>query len=364
VREHGVAATLAAVRDGAPIHGIDVEALRHRLATASGEQDLERAAAAGGRLICPGDGEWPVVLDDLRWVNRDCFGLWVIGNRSLADLTERAVAMVGTRVATDYGVRVTSDIATGLADRGWTVVSGLAFGIDGAAHGAALAVGGLTVAVLACGVDVPYPEGHRALYERIAAEGLICSEHPPGASPQRPRFLVRNRVIAALGAGTVVVEAALRSGARSTAGHATALNRHLMVVPGPVTSATSAGCHALLRERPDAVVVTRAEDVIEQCGHMGELAPPQSGPATIRDALGPMVARVLEGAPVQKGAAVESIAAAAGVSVPVAAAALAALATAGLVARDGERWAMTAAGRADRKARRAESGSALPLDWW
>src|SRR5213076_2650534 len=182
--------------------------------------------------------------------------------------------------------------------------------------------------------------------------GLICSEHPPGAAPQRPRFLVRNRIIAALSAGTVVVEAALRSGARSTASHAAAINRHVMVVPGPITSATSAGCHQLLRDRPDAVVVTRADEVIEQCGHLGELAAVVPGPTTVRDALGPTVARVFEGVPVRKGADTASVAAAVGVAVDVAGAALAALGAAGLVESADDRWVMTTAGRRDRTSRR------------
>ena len=364
VREHGVVATLEAVRKRAPIGAIDIDGMHHRLVSASGQRDLDRAAAVGARLLCPGDADWPAPLDDLRWVDRDCLGLWVRGPLSLSTACEQAVAIVGTRVATDYGAHVAADLAGGLAERGWTVVSGLAFGIDGVAHRSALAVGGATVAVLACGVDVPYPTGHRSLYERIAAEGLVVSEHPPGAAPQRPRFLVRNRIIAALASGTVVVEAALRSGARSTATHAGLLNRHLMVVPGPVTSATSAGCHQLLRDRPDAVVVTRVEEVVEQCGHVGELASPLSGPSTVRDALGPTVGRVFEGVPVRRAASASAVAATAGVSLDVATAALAALATAGLVEHVEGGWAMTTAGRADRRARRRPAGDALPFDGW
>jgi DNA processing protein len=364
VREHGVVATVEAVRNGMPIGGLDTDGLRHRLSTASGERDLERAAATGARLLCPGDPDWPSLLDDLRWVDRDCLGLWVRGPLSLSETCEQSAAIVGTRVATDYGAHVATELSSGLAERGWTVVSGLAYGIDGVAHRAALACGGPTVAVLACGVDVAYPSGHRSLYDRIAAEGLVVTEHPPGAAPQRPRFLIRNRIIAALSLGTVVVEAALRSGARSTATHAALLNRHLMVVPGPVTSATSAGCHQLLRDRPDAVVVTRAEEIVEQCGHMGELATQVSGPATVRDALGPTVARVLEGVPVVRASTAAAIAATAGVGIEVAHAALAALATAGLVEQTDGRWGMTTAGRGDRKARRRGTSIELPFDGW
>ena len=364
VRQHGVLAAVDAVRTGAPIGGMDTDGMRHRLNGASGDRDLERAASIGAQLVCPGDAGWPALLDDLSWVDRDCLGLWARGPLSLPDVCEQSVAIVGTRVATDYGAHVATDFAAGLAERGWTVVSGLAYGIDGVAHRSALASGGPTVAVLACGVDVPYPSGHRSLYDRIVDEGLVVTEHPPGAAPQRPRFLVRNRIIAALSLGTVVVEAALRSGARSTATHAGLLNRHLMVVPGPITSATSAGCHQLLRDRPDAVVVTRVDEIVEQCGHMGELAVQVSGPATVRDALGPTVARVLEGVPVRRASAAPAIAATAGVSVDVAVAALAALATAGLVHQVDGGWAMTTAGQADRKARRAPAPGGLPFDDW
>ena len=363
IRSHGVAQTLDDIAAGAPIDGIDVAALQHRLRTASGEADLAAAAAVGARLVCPGDDEWPPLLDDLRWVDRDCLGLWVRGERSLAQTTERAVAVVGTRAATDYGVHVAGQLSYELAELGWTIVSGLAFGIDATAHRGALAAGGLTVAVLACGVDVPYPRGNLSLYDRIAAEGLVVSEHPPGAAPQRPRFLVRNRIIAALSAGTVVVEMAPRSGARSTATHAAFLNRHVMCVPGPVTRATSAGCHQFLRDRPDAVLVTKAAEVVEQCGHMGELAAPETGPTVTRDLLGPTVARVLEGVPVHGVADVASIARTAGTNLDVTAASLAALAATGLVRRVDEKWGMTTDARRDRRAR-ASGVDQLALDWW
>jgi DNA processing protein len=364
VREHGVLGALDAVRRGAAIGGMDTDGLRHRLAGASGARDLQRAHALGARLVCPGDADWPAALDDLRWVDRDCLGLWVRGPLGLAEACEQSASIVGTRVATDYGAQVAAELSAGLAERGWTVVSGLAYGIDGVAHRSALAAGGPTIAVLACGVDVPYPSGHRSLYERIVDEGLVVTEHPPGAAPQRPRFLVRNRIIAALSLGTVVVEAALRSGARSTATHAGLLNRHLMVVPGPITSATSAGCHQLLRDRPDAVVVTRAEEIVEQCGHMGELAAAVTGPATVRDALGPTVGRVFEGVPVRRASSAASIAATVGVSPEVAVASLAALAAAGLVERVEDRWAMTVAGRADRRARTRQPAVELPFGGW
>jgi DNA processing protein len=314
--------------------------------------------------VCPGDEEWPRGLDDLQQRDLDCLGLWACGPLRLSDATERSVAVVGTRAATDYGVHVAHDLGVGLAERGWTVVSGLAYGIDAAAHRGALVGDGTTVAVLACGVDAPYPAGNRPLYERIAAEGLVLSEHPPGASPRRHRFLVRNRVIAALSLGTVVVEMAPRSGAKSTAMHAVYLNRFVMAVPGPVTSPMSVGCHQFMRDRPDVLLVTKADEVIEQCGHLGELAEQPTGPVRPRDLLGPTLGRVFEGVPVQRPAGVPSIATAAAVSVRAASAGLAALASQGLVeCDDADRWVMTPLGRKDRKANR-DAYRQEELDWW
>ena len=170
--------------------------------------------------------------------------------------------MVGSRAATGYGGHVAGEIAADLGERGWAIVSGGAYGIDAAAHRGALAAEAVTIAVLACGVDYPYPAGHADLFAAIAAQGLVISEWPPGRHPGRMRFLVRNRVIAALGCGTVIVEAGERSGALNTARHAANLGKPLMAVPGPVTSAQSAGCHRIIREW-GANCVTRAADIIE-----------------------------------------------------------------------------------------------------
>ena len=360
----GVSQALADIRRGVAINEVEVDGLRHRLQTASGEADLEAAARCDARLVCPGDEEWPSSLDDLGWVGRAAFGLWVCGPLTLTEATAQSVAIVGTRTATDYGASVAGDMAYDLAERGWSVVSGLAYGIDSAAHRGVLAAGGTTIGVLACGIDVPYPGGNKPLYKRLTDEGLVVSEHPPGSAPQRFRFLVRNRIIAALSLGTVVVEMAIRSGARSTAAHAAAINRHVMAVPGPVTSVMSGGCHRLLRERPETVLVTSAAEVVEQCGHMGELAERESAPARTRDLLGPMVARVFEGVPVQRHADAAGIANAAGVGISVATAALAALAAAGLVECVGDRWAMTTEGRRDRRARSGGGVDQLELAWW
>jgi DNA processing protein len=240
--------------------------------------------------------------------------LWLRGGATPDEAFERAVALVGARAATGYGSHVAAELAYGLADRGWSVVSGGAFGIDAAAHRAALAAGGLTVSVLACGVDRPYPVAHASLFERIMESGLLVSEWPPGAAPHRHRFLVRNRVIAALARGTVVVEAAQRSGARQTLGRARRLGRAVMVVPGPVTSALSVGSHAELRT-PGTTLVTGVAEVLEEVGRIGDdLAPlPTSAPRP-HDALDPLSARVLDAVLPRRGRTAEQVAAAAGVS--------------------------------------------------
>lgn len=267
-------------------------ATRRAVATADPQRDLDAVAALGGRLVCPGDAEWPDLLDDLD-VRRP-LALWVRGPASLRDLTERAIAIVGSRAATPYGNQVAAELAVELGDRGWSTVSGGAYGIDAAAHRGALAAGAPTAAVLACGVDVSYPSGNRRLFDDIADAGLLVSEWPPGASPTRLRFLWRNRVIAALGRGTVVVEMGHRSGARRTCGEAARLGRYVMAMPGPVTSAVSAGCHVLLRAR-EAELVTSAREVLELVARIGEDTEPDAEAAgTARDRLSREAQRVLD----------------------------------------------------------------------
>jgi DNA processing protein len=345
------------------VRDLDVTAYAARILDVDGERELAAAARIGARLVCPGDDEWPLGLDDLESVGAQCLAVWVRGQAPLSELCDRAVAIVGTRAATDYGAGIARSLAIGLAEHGWTVVSGLALGIDAAAHRGALAAGGATVAVLACGVDVAYPKAHRELADACVTTGAIVSEHPLGSAPHRARFLVRNRLIAALSAGTVVVEAAPRSGARSTARHAGELFRHVMAVPGPVSSTTSAGCHQLLRDRPDTVLVTKADEVLEQVGPLGQFAERVSGPVRRRDLLGPVVSRVFEAVPVQRPAAAERIAVTAGLRLDAVAPALAALAAAGLVAQRGDGWSMTSLGRDERFAESGETGE-LPLGWW
>ncbi|GAB3633469.1 DNA-processing protein DprA [Microbacterium shaanxiense] len=225
-------------------------------------RSLQGAHEVGARLLLPGDPEWPEAIDDLG--EHAPVLLWVRGDVGRLSMTER-VSIVGARAASAYGESVASEFAGDLAASGTLVVSGGAYGIDGAAHRAALGVGGGTVAFLAGGVDRAYPAGHQQLFERIRSTGAMVSELPCGAAPTKWRFLARNRLIAALGMATVVVEAGWRSGSLNTAGHAAALGRPLGAVPGPVTSAASAGCHRLLREY-DARCVTSTEEVRELLG--------------------------------------------------------------------------------------------------
>jgi DNA processing protein len=291
-----------------------------------GERLLSEATRLGVRLVCPADDEWPHQVRDLIRISRGHTGfpvdrdtdpplaLWVRGPLRLDEALARSVSVVGARAASEYGAYVATDLAHGLAERGWTVVSGGALGIDGAAHRAALAAGGRTVAVLACGVDRPYPVSHTNLFEQIGEQGLVISEWPPDSPAFRLRFLIRNRLIAAASAGTVVVEAAIRSGARQTLGRARLLGRPALVVPGPVTSAMSVGCHEELR-REGSRAVASVEHVIEEVGRIGaDLAPLPERPVRPHDRLDPLAQQVLDAVPARRFHSAEQIAAAAGVS--------------------------------------------------
>jgi DNA processing protein len=309
------------------------------------EAALRRAQRLGARIVVPADQDWPAGLRSLATLELDIGGrvnrdvrpplcLWARGAHALHEAFERSVAVVGARAATGYGTHITTDLAYGLAEREWTIVSGGAFGIDAAAHRAALAAGGLTIAVLACGIDRPYPAGNASLFEHIAESGLLISEWPPGAEPLRHRFLIRNRVIAAATRGTVVVEASARSGASQTMSRVLALNRIAMVVPGPVTSAMSVGCHELLRNHPQTRLVTGLPHVLEEVGRIGEyLAEPPSGRRHPRDSLDEESALVLEAVPRRGAADPEELAARAGVGLRTVLRKLAHLEMTGLIVR-------------------------------
>lgn len=281
-------------------------------------RDLERAAGRGIRFLVPGDEEWPDQLDDLEEVEGvggmqgRPFGLWVRGPLRL-DSLRGSVAVVGSRSATTYGEDVARGLGAGLAREDRAVVSGAAFGIDQAAHRGALALRGPSVAVLACGVDRAYPAAHRDLLDHHAAHGAIVSELPPGCAPMRMRFLARNRLIAALACGTVLVEAATRSGALNTAAWTDALSRPLMGVPGSVTSAQSQGVHHWIRSGA-AALVTSAPDVLEVVSSSGEhLLEEPRAPDRARDRLPRRHQQVLDAVPVHRAAPLESVARTAGV---------------------------------------------------
>lgn len=290
------------------------------------QETLGRTRRLGARVVIPEDPEWPSRLTDLTRICMDrddsierdtapplC--LWVRGPGRLDQVLERSVTVVGARAATGYGAHTARQFGYDLAARDWTVVSGGAFGIDAHAHRGALAGGGVTVVVLACGVDRPYPAAHANLFDRIAEDGLLLSEWPPGAEPFRHRFLIRNRVLAAATLGTVVVEAGARSGARQTLRRAGQLGRCRMAVPGPVTSAMSVGCHEDLRD-PEVVLVTGVPHILEELGRMGaDLAPMPRGPERSRDRLGPEERRLAEALLIRKPLSCEAVAARAGVPV-------------------------------------------------
>jgi DNA processing protein len=313
-------------------------------------EDLELLARRGGRLITPDCDEWPplafAAFGGAKATVRPHGGppmvLWALGPARLDEVVHRAAAVVGTRAATAYGEHVAADLAAGLVERDVAVVSGGAYGIDGAAHRAALAADGITAAVLAGGVDIPYPAGHSALLHRIGQHGLLFTEYPPGVRPARHRFLTRNRLVAAVAGAAVVVEAGLRSGAANTAAWARALGRVVAAVPGPVTSSASAGCHALLRN--GAELVTRADDIVELVGRIGELASEEPRPATALDGLGEAERQVYEALPGRGAATVDEIAVAAGLVPEQVLGPLAILEVAGFAQRHDGRWRIVRAG--------------------
>jgi DNA processing protein len=310
---------------------------RLRLPWLPDDADMAAACHDGIRLVCPGDLEWPDALDELGPARP--YALWVRGQAGLHLTCPRSVSVVGARAATGYGAHVAGEIAADLGEAGWAVVSGGAYGIDAAAHRGALATGAVTIAVLACGVDYAYPAGHAGLFAEIAEHGLVVSEWPPGRHPARLRFLVRNRTIAALTCGTVIVEAGERSGALNTARHAAQLGKPLMAVPGPVTSAQSAGCHRIIREW-GATCVTRADDIIEMLSPLsadpsGILGPSSASP---RDELDPDSARVLDALPARGAAGTSTIAAEAGVDLDTVLRCLGLLAGVGYIERCDRGW--------------------------
>jgi DNA processing protein len=298
VREHGPVEAMQLILSGAVSKEV-ADATSARAGSVDPRRDLDAAEGYGIRLVVPESDEWPHFafaclersgLSRLatyaggvreRWEGGEPvppLALWVKGALTVESLAVRSVGIVGSRSATPYGSQVATELGYGLGLRGFTVVSGGAYGIDSAAHRGALAAGGSTVLVSAGGLDRPYPPSSANLYAEAAEMGALVSESPPGSAPHRGRFLTRNRLIAALSTGTVVVEAAARSGALNTAKHCGRLGRPLMAVPGPVTSVMSEGCHSLLRAEPrQAALVASVNDVVELIGGLGEAVPSDAG---------------------------------------------------------------------------------------
>ena len=314
----GAEGLLTALRDDKDVAGLLADASARLSVADDAHRDLERADRLGIRWVVPGDAEWPRSFDDLDLAETlertggAPLGVWVRGPVRLSELSA-PVAIVGARSATTYGESAAAELAAGVARAGSVVISGAAYGIDQAAHRGALAARGQTVAVLACGADRSYPSAHRDLLDHLARHGAVVAEVGLGCAPMRQRFLSRNRLIAALARGTVVVEAAARSGAINTAGWATRLGRPLMAVPGPLSSATSEGTHQLIRDGA-ATLVTRGEHVLEAVAPIGQHTTERArGPDRPRDLLTSREQRVLEAVPVARPAAAGSIARTAGI---------------------------------------------------
>ena len=315
-RELGATAFLEVLREQPDLRP-QFRAAAGRLAQVEPERVLDGALRRGIRFVVPGDDEWPSSLDDLAGAGvlhargEVPVGLWVRGPLRL-DRLGASVAIVGSRSSTDYGDHVAGDMAAVLGAAGQTVVSGAAYGVDYAAHRGAVAADGRTVAVLACGVDKAYPAAHQQMLDHLGEHHAVVSEAPPGSAPLRIRFLARNRLIAALTSGTVVVEAAIRSGALNTASWADLLRRRVMGVPGPVFSAASEGVHELLRSGGGSLVTSGA-DVLELLGASGEhLRDALRAPAEPRDRLTIQARQVLDAVPKLSPAPVTSVARVAG----------------------------------------------------
>lgn len=220
-------------------------------------EGYQSIAACGGELLTPEDALWPSALNDL-----EVPPVALVVKGDIEVLNHHSLAIVGTRNPTPYGIRNAQEFAAGFVDRGWSIVSGGAYGIDSAAHKGALIAEGVTVAVTASGLDSTYPAGNQRLFDEIVENGAIVTEYLPGAIARPHRFLVRNRLIAALSRGTVVVEAAFRSGSLRTARDAANLMRPVMAIPGAINAPTSEGCHRLIGER-SAELVSSVADAYE-----------------------------------------------------------------------------------------------------
>jgi DNA protecting protein DprA len=256
IASQGVIQTLHSIKDGF-YRSSKGEKTLSQIHPGGADELLSLIDNAGGSFLTPEDLGWPTQLNDLAAMP---IGLIVKGR--VECLSQRSIAIVGTRNPTPYGARIASDFAAGFVDREWLIVSGGAYGIDTHAHKGALIAEGVTIAVIASGIDINYPAGNERLFSEIAELGAIVSEVMPGTPAVPSRFLTRNRIIAALSKSTLVVEAAFRSGSLRTARDAAELLRPVMAIPGPINSPTSEGTHRLIGERA-AEIVTSVADAIE-----------------------------------------------------------------------------------------------------
>jgi DNA processing protein len=259
--------------------------------------------------------------------------LWALGAGELASAAQNSCAIVGTRAASGYGERVAGGWAAELAEAGLTVISGAAYGVDAAAHRGALSAEGTTVAVLACGVDIPYPSGHAGLLRRIAEKGLVLTEYPPSTRPAKHRFLARNRIIAGLAGGVLVVEAGNRSGALNTASWARMLGLPLFAVPGPVDALNSAGCHRLVASG-EAELAPSAGALIERIGPLGLFCDDQPDCRRALDDLSPDEGKVHGTLAAKTARSVTTVSRSSGLAMPAALAALSLLELRGLAVQD------------------------------
>ncbi len=379
VREHGPVHAVQIIRAGDAPDAVS-RAVGARMNTVDADQDLDAAERHGIELVVPESDSWPhfafAALEhaaDRRLAEFRSgvtahaeygepvppLALWICGPLSLRELGTRSVGIVGSRAATAYGERVATDLAFELARKDVAVVSGGAYGIDAAAHRGALRAEGSTVIVSAGGLDQPYPPSHRRLFDQVRDTGLLISESPPGSAPRRRRFLTRNRLIAALSTGVVVVEAARRSGALNTANHCRRLGRPLMAVPGPVTSAASAGCHDLLADpRRDVQLVTNAAEVAVVVVGLGTQTP--DGPAAddrrdprsrMIDELSPEARQVVDAFPTRTTVTVDDVSLRSGMSVVEVIRTLPAIELSGLIERRADGYRLRCPVPADRNLR-------------
>lgn len=339
VGAHGAIEVVAKLREGGYLQSSP--AATRRILDADAATIFASIERLDARLVIPGDSEWPTQLDDLA---APPFALCIRGAGDLRTMALHSIAIVGARAASNYGMRIAGDIAAQLGERGWSIVSGAAYGIDAAAHRGAIASGAQTAAVLASGVDQMYPSGHEKLFTSILENGVLVSEVLPGTPPTRGRFLIRNRVIAALTRGTLIVEAALRSGSLRTAAEAALLNRPVLAFPGPISSPTSAGCHRLIIEHR-AELVSDVEDVLVHIGPLQIESPAPEYPSKVRDSLSTDEKVILEMFPARSPITIEKLSYISDLPTNRILALLGLLATLGFVEREGAGWILTKKGK-------------------